>query len=137
MTTATTLTPEEEIAILRDALDHIARTARSSRTGTRRLSFIEERAKLALKYRPYNRDDFELPGVRTAEAMAREKLYAKRYRKLRSRNLLECDFDIIDLSGKFDEEMDAFVDALPPLPPAKKQIKDDEGVAHTLVEVEP
>lgn len=133
-TTKPLLTQQEEIDLLRDALDHIARAAASSRTNTRRLSFIEERARGALKYRPYNARDFELPGVRSAETIQRDRDYAKRYRKLRHRDLLTgVDFAIEDLTGLFGDDMDAFVDQLPPLPQEQKKVRDDDGVLHEVV----
>lgn len=46
---------------LEDALAHIAKVARNSRTKTKRLAFIEQRAVEALKGIEYNRDDFDLP----------------------------------------------------------------------------
>lgn len=47
--------------LLRDALDHIARTARQSRSQTRRIRWIAERAELALRGRPYVEDELNLP----------------------------------------------------------------------------
>lgn len=49
------------VEMLRDALQHIAKTAALSRTSTRRLRWIEERAKLALKGKPYVESDLDLP----------------------------------------------------------------------------
>src|SRR5947209_187242 len=46
----------EEIALLRDALDHIARIANASRKTTRRLDWISSRAREALRGVPWNRD---------------------------------------------------------------------------------
>ncbi|MFC4621917.1 hypothetical protein ACFO3A_06760 [Comamonas nitrativorans] len=43
------MTPQEEIALLRDALDHIARIANASRQSTRRLDWISSRAREALR----------------------------------------------------------------------------------------
>lgn len=47
---------EEEIALLRDALDHISRIANASRQQTRRLAWISTRAREALRGVPWNRD---------------------------------------------------------------------------------
>lgn len=47
--------------MLRDALDHIARTADQSRSQTRRLRWIAERARLALRGIPYDDTAFDLP----------------------------------------------------------------------------
>jgi hypothetical protein len=46
---------------LRNALDHIAKTARNSRTSTRRLRWIEQRALFALEGKPYDKEAFDLP----------------------------------------------------------------------------
>ena len=50
------MTNEEEIVLLRDALDHIARIANASRQSTRRLDWISSRAREALRGVPWNRD---------------------------------------------------------------------------------
>lgn len=48
--------PTEETALLRDALDHIARIANAARHQTRRLDWISARARDALRGVPWNRD---------------------------------------------------------------------------------
>jgi hypothetical protein len=56
------LTPcPEHFNLVCGALDHIARTARASRSQTRRIRWIEARATGALRGEPYQREDFDLP----------------------------------------------------------------------------
>lgn len=43
------------------ALRHILTIAQRSRTRTKRLAFIEKRAKYALEGKPYIREDFDIP----------------------------------------------------------------------------
>lgn len=64
---------------LRDALRHIACTCRASRTSTRRLRWIEQRAEWALAGRAYDDQAFDLPKDATHST---EKLAAK-IRRLR------------------------------------------------------
>lgn len=68
------LTPSpEHFALMHNALDHIARTARKSRTSTRRLRWIEERANDALAGRPYTPVDLPKDGgPDTAEKLRRK-----------------------------------------------------------------
>lgn len=47
---------DEEIALLRDALDHIARIANASRQSTRRLDWISSRAREALRGVSWDRE---------------------------------------------------------------------------------
>ncbi|VFR81010.1 hypothetical protein RAN3_2504 [plant metagenome] len=71
-----------DVELLRDALDHIMRTARASRTQTRRTRFIEKRAKLALDGVPYSPRDFDLPKmtpVQTALDTAKRQNMALRF----------------------------------------------------------
>ncbi|MGO1069282.1 hypothetical protein [Lysobacter sp. CA199] len=49
---------DAEISMLRDALDHIARTAHQSRSQTVRIRWIEARANGALEGKPYVRGQF-------------------------------------------------------------------------------
>jgi len=49
------MTQTEEIELLRDALDHIARIANASRQQTRRLDWISSRAREALRGVPWDR----------------------------------------------------------------------------------
>lgn len=51
----------EHFEIMRSALDHIIKTARASRTSTRRIRWIEKRAQMALDGRPYSDAQTELP----------------------------------------------------------------------------
>ncbi|MDO8387105.1 MAG: hypothetical protein Q7T13_11990 [Polaromonas sp.] len=50
------MTPQEEISLLRDALDHIARIANASRQSTRRLDWISSRAREALRGVAWDRE---------------------------------------------------------------------------------
>lgn len=59
---------------LRSALDHIAKTARASRTQSRRCRWIQLRAEGALAGIPYNAGDFDLPKMAPNSA---EKLFHK------------------------------------------------------------
>jgi hypothetical protein len=49
-------TPQDEITLLRDALDHIARIAGSARIPTKRLDWIAARAREAMKGVPWSRE---------------------------------------------------------------------------------
>jgi len=51
----------EHFELLRGALDHIAKTARASRSQTRRLRWIELRAETALRGEVYRDQDIDLP----------------------------------------------------------------------------
>ena len=51
----------EELILLRSALDHIAKTCRQSRSQTRRLRWIEQRAEFALAGKAYDNEAFDLP----------------------------------------------------------------------------
>jgi len=57
-----------EVSFLRDALDHIARTAHQSRMQTVRVRWIEARANGALEGKPYVRGQFQEPRNRANEA---------------------------------------------------------------------
>lgn len=50
------MTSEKEIALLRDALDHIARIANAARQQTKRLDWISMRAREALRGVPWSRE---------------------------------------------------------------------------------
>ena len=50
------MTPEDEIDLLRDALDHITRIANAARQPTRRLDWIATRAREALRGVQWNRE---------------------------------------------------------------------------------
>lgn len=52
---------EAESDKLRDALQHIVKTCQRSRTSTRRLRWLEQRAQWALDGRPYDDQAFDLP----------------------------------------------------------------------------
>ena len=71
---ATTVDP----LILAQALDHIARTAARSRSQTRRIRWIEQRALIALRGLEYRDIDLELPksaGPDTPEKLQRRMAY--------------------------------------------------------------
>ncbi len=68
---------DAEISMLRDALDHIARTAHQSRSQTVRIRWIEARANGALEGKPYIRGQFReigepRNGIAQFEKMAAE-----------------------------------------------------------------
>lgn len=65
---------------LRIALDHIRKTATQSRTQSRRLRWIEQRAIWALEGRPYDNSQFDLPKDSATSAVKAE-LKATRLRK--------------------------------------------------------
>ena len=50
------MNPDEEIALLRDALDHISRIANAARQPTKRLDWISLRAREALRGVSWNRE---------------------------------------------------------------------------------
>lgn len=50
------MTPQAEIDLLRDALDHIARIANAARQSTRRLDWISSRAREALRGVSWDRE---------------------------------------------------------------------------------
>jgi hypothetical protein len=61
MTTEKEEVTPQNVELMRSALDHIARTARRSRTSTRRLRWIENRAEGALAGEPYAQENFDAP----------------------------------------------------------------------------
>jgi len=63
-------TREDEAQLLRDALDHIMRVARRGMQPTRRLDWIELRAKVALRGEKWE------PGMRDEPRDTREKLWS-------------------------------------------------------------
>lgn len=52
--------------LMHDALGHIKRICQNSRTSTRRLRWIEQRADWAIEGREYDRDQFALPETGTS-----------------------------------------------------------------------
>lgn len=68
---------------LEDALDHIVKTARNSRTSSKRLRFIEKRAEDAILGIPYRREEFELPTMKTLSANQYEMLLRDREKELK------------------------------------------------------
>ena len=61
---------ENEVEFLKDALDHVMRTARASRTSTRRLRWIEHRCYQALKGE-YVPQDLPKHDITSGEAVKR------------------------------------------------------------------
>jgi hypothetical protein len=74
--------------ILANALDHIARTAAKSRSQTRRIRWIEQRALFALEGREYRDIDVELPKSAGPETAEKLKAKADHYKRLNA-DLLE------------------------------------------------
>ncbi|KDC15335.1 hypothetical protein [Bordetella bronchiseptica] len=68
----TDLSSTVEVLLLRDALDHIMRTARASRTQTRRIRWVESRARAALEGRVYDAQEHDLPP--SADSMVNKNL---------------------------------------------------------------
>ena len=68
---------------LEDALDHIAKTARNSRTSSKRIRWIEKRAEDAILGIPYKREEFELPKMNTLSASQYERLLQDREKELK------------------------------------------------------
>ena len=83
---------------LAQALDHIAKSAARSRTSTRRLRWIEQRAIFALEGREYRDIDLELPRSPSDESIERMRLERA---KLRAENaqLLEALRDMLNLAS--------------------------------------
>jgi hypothetical protein len=72
---------KEYIELLVDALDHISRTARGSRTNTRRLRWIEKRAEMAVNGEVYYADSFDLPKIASELTVESLSLENKRLRE--------------------------------------------------------
>jgi len=83
---APALSPEHEV-VLRDALDHIMRTARASSTQTRRLRWIASRAEGALQGRPYVAAEHDQPRM-VSEAVLQAKNHQLRLANARLRTAL-------------------------------------------------
>lgn len=62
---------KEEIELLTDALDHIAKVSAASRTSTRRLRWIEQRARWAIAGKPYDNKAFDLPRTNSDATVAK------------------------------------------------------------------
>ncbi len=70
----------EHFELLRGALDHIAKTARASRSQTRRLRWIELRAETALRGEVYRDQDIDRPknaGPNTPERLRQRLVQTK------------------------------------------------------------
>lgn len=71
----------DDAQLLRDALDHIARTAAASRTKSRRTRWIQRRAEMALRGEPFDVKAFDLP-KRDLDAPDRLKMQLSHARRL-------------------------------------------------------
>ena len=72
----------EHEQFLEDALDHIVKIARNSRTSSKRLRWIQKRAEDALLGIPYKREEFELPKMKTLSANQYERLLKDREKEI-------------------------------------------------------
>lgn len=105
---ATTVDP----LILAKALDHIARTAARSRSQTRRLRWIEQRALIALRGEEYRDSDLDLPrnaGPGTPEKLQRRLAHhiAQKHRVVAALRALHANMlgqDLEDQSARPTEE---------------------------------
>ena len=61
----------DEIAMLRDALDHIAKVAQQTMRPTKRLDWITQRARTALAGKPWSRDLRQTPKNRVLQEARR------------------------------------------------------------------
>ena len=66
---------QDEVQMLRGALDHIAKTADRSSTSTRRLRWIADRARCALEGRTYRREEHDLPKFNQSSVERRVRRY--------------------------------------------------------------
>lgn len=84
---------DDEISMLRDALDHIARSAHQSRSQTVRIRWIEARANGALEGKPYVRGQFREPknGIAEFERMQSEILRMKAAQPVAGNHKLDTD----------------------------------------------
>ena len=88
---------EVDPMILAQALDHIAKTAHMSRSQTRRIRWIEQRALIALSGEEFRAIDVELPVHATEARMMGLKLKVTRL-QLDNAELLEALKDLISLA---------------------------------------
>ncbi len=85
---ANTAAVQVDPLILASALDHIAKTAAKSRSQTRRIRWIEQRALIALEGREYRDIDVDLP--KTAGDTAQRMKWQRDMLKRANRNLIEA-----------------------------------------------
>lgn len=81
-----------EIALLRQALDHISRAAANSASSTRRIRWIQRRADMALRGEAYTDSAFDLPKV-NPEAQDRLKRQLSHAKRLLSAHGIPWDSD--------------------------------------------
>jgi hypothetical protein len=114
MTTGT----ESEIDRLRNALDHIVKTARASHTRTRRIRWIEERARRALAGEefaaPHDIDLPKRPAEVTAEHLKKKLAVAKRHNYVMAEagSALLAQLDHIGMTREEQPLMDALREAI-------------------------
>ncbi len=86
---------EEQIAQreqeLINALSHIQKVASTSRTSTRRLRWIEQRAQYAIEGKPYIQDEFDMP--KTSESVDSLKIDIKLLKKKIEELFIETEND--------------------------------------------
>jgi hypothetical protein len=97
-----------EIEQLRDALDHIEKTARASRSQTRRLRWIAERAKYALEEKPFPYDLDLPPSVESEHfRMSRQLVALRTVRRLSNEEVEKAVKQVCkSLYGEKEEEYD-------------------------------
>lgn len=91
----------EHFELMRAALDHIARAARNSRSMTRRLRWIEQRAEFAIRGEVYSDDKVNLP--KSAGPDTPEKLQKRLSAMTVERDKLQAVLEII-ASGNTDPD---------------------------------
>jgi hypothetical protein len=99
---------DNKIEGLRDALDHIEKTARASRSQTRRLRWIAERARYSLEYKKFP-NDLDLPPSIESEhfRMSRQLVALKAVRRLSDEEVEKAVKQVCDrLYGEKEEEYD-------------------------------
>lgn len=113
---ANTAAVQVDPLILASALDHIAKTAAKSRSQTRRIRWIEQRAVLALEGREYREIDVDLPkdAGNTAEKMKRKADHCRRMnqRLIYAADALLVHLDRIGMTREEQPLMDALREAI-------------------------
>jgi hypothetical protein len=89
----------DDRALLRDALDHIARIAEQARTPTNRLAFVVHRARTALAGKPYDRRDVKIPPSGASETVRAQRRALALAELLRE--LAEADAAVADAWAGF------------------------------------
>lgn len=122
----------EKFDLLRSALDHIAKTARASRSQTRRIRWIERRAEDALLGKSYDQDAVDLPKtlVETPEKI-HKKLMRQIHRERIAHGITIAMWTIASL-----ESSKKLAPVPPPAVPVVKQPLTTEGdLAAELLEI--